>query len=257
MKKQNKQSQILDEKKLKRIEKNLGVSFKNRDILIQALIHRSWLNENFNPKHRESNERLEFLGDAILEFWVTKKLFFMFPKLPEGSLTNIRAALVRTETLAQKAKSIGLNKYLLLSRGEEKNGGRKNISILADALEEMIGVIFEDAGLNATEKFLGRLLNKELREKGEKGDIKDAKTKLQEISQAKFKETPIYQLVDQSGPDHHKVFTSAVLIGKKKVATGKGASKQESQEKAASKALTLIQKKIKIAKGKVKGGRNA
>jgi ribonuclease-3 len=257
MKRQAKPNQILNEKKLKGIEQDLGVSFQNRDILIQALIHRSWLNENFDPKHRKSNERLEFLGDAVLEFWVTKNLFFMFPKLPEGSLTNIRAAIVRTESLAQKAKDIGLNKYLLLSRGEERNGGRENISILADALEAMIGAIFQDAGLKATEKFLSRLLNKELRKKGKKGDIKDAKTKLQEISQAKFKETPIYKLIDQFGPDHQKMFTSAVLIGKKKIATGKGGSKQESQEKAASKALTLIQKKIKIAKRKNEGDQNA
>lgn len=253
MRKQKRESYPKTKKELGSLQKTLGVKFNTPNLLIQALIHRSWLNENPDSSFRESNERLEFLGDAVLEFWVTQKLFLLFPKLPEGSLTNIRSAIVRTENLAQKAKKIGLNRHLLLSRGEEKNGGRENPSILADSFEAIIGAIFQDSGWPKTERFLNRLLGNDIKEMGELGDIKDAKTMLQELSQAKFKKTPTYKLINQSGPDHKKVFTSAVVIGNRKIAEGKGRSKQESEEKAAQKALTLLKKRIKITQA-IKNG---
>lgn len=225
-----------------KLEEKIGYRFKKKTLLEEALTHRSWLNEHSQEK-RSSNERLEFLGDAVLELWITKNLFFLFPSLPEGKLTNLRTALVRTETLAAKASTIGLGKFLFLSRGEEKNQGRTNPSILADAFEALIGAIFVDGGEKASEKFLKKFFLKELKEKGRKGEIKDAKTKFQEIAQAKFKITPTYQVVKETGPDHHKFFKVALLLGKKKIATAGGWSKQEAEEKAAAKGLSLLEKR--------------
>lgn len=229
--------------KIKNLEKNLKVTFKNSAILENSLIHRSWINEHRNQK-KESNERLEFLGDAILEFWTTKTLFSLFPDLPEGALTNIRASIVCTENLAEKSKSLKLGKYLLLSRGEERNQGRENPSILADLFESIVGAIYLDSGLLKTEKFLSRTFLKELRTKGEKGDIKDAKTKFQEIAQAEYKSTPTYKVIKEFGPDHQKKFRVAAYLNNKEIAQGKGASKRTAEEAAAQEALTIVKNKV-------------
>jgi len=230
---------------LLRLEKLLGVKFHSLEILNQALIHRSWINEHREEK-KESNERLEFLGDAVLEFWVTKTLFFLFPHLPEGSLTNIRSHLVCTENLAKKSRRLSLHRYLLLGKGEEQEGGREKPTLLADAFEAVVGAIFVDQGIKQTEKFLAANFLGELKELGERGDVKDAKTLFQELTQKENKITPHYRVIKEEGPEHKKVFQVAVYVGEKKIATGKGRSKKEAEEEAAKKALTLTRKESKI-----------
>lgn len=228
---------------LKNLEKKLGVTFKDSNLLKKSLTHRSWINEN-SDRSKESNERLEFLGDAILEFWTTKKLFNYFPKLTEGALTNIRASLVCTDNLSEKSKELDLGKYLLLSRGEERNLGRENPSILADLFEAIIGAIYTDSGLIEVEKFLSRTLIEEIKIRGGAGDIKDAKTKFQEISQAKYKITPTYKILNETGPDHKKYFQVGTFLEDKKIAQGKGQSKRVAEEVAAQKALTIIKNQV-------------
>jgi len=229
----------------KQLEKRLKIKFRCLDNLKKALIHRSWVNEHksLNP---ESNERLEFLGDAVLELWVTKTLFRLFPHLPEGSLTNIRASLVCTENLAQKSKRLGLDQALFLGRGEEQGGGRNNPSLLADVFEAVVGAIFTDGGLKKADAFLEKIFLKELVRAGKKGDIKDAKTLLQERVQEEKKNPPRYQIISESGPDHQKKFRVAVLVDRKRLAVGEGHSKKEAEEAAARKALTNYPKLSKI-----------
>jgi len=231
--------------KIKQLEKKLKFKFNDPWLLKNALVHRSWVNEN-RKSGLANNERLEFLGDAILGFWVTKKLFNLFPKLPEGSLTNIRASLVRTENLARKSKELGIDQALMLGKGEEQGGGRENISLLADVFESVLGAIFLDQGLAKTEKFLSRILLVELKKAGEKGDIKDAKTMLQETIQENNKITPRYQVLKEIGPEHHKIFHIGVYVGKNKLATGQGHSKKEAEEAAAAQGLTVLRKDSKI-----------
>ncbi len=231
--------------KAKQLEKRLKVKFKDIRNLEKALIHRSWVNEN-RKKGLESNERLEFLGDAILEFWTTRNLYHFFPKLPEGSLTNIRAALVRTENLALKSQELEINQALLLGKGEEQAGGGNNPSLLADVLEAVLGAIFLDQGLAGAENFLNRFFLTDLKRLGEKGDIKDAKTLLQEKIQERQKVTPRYQVLKETGPEHNKVFEVGVYVGKRKLATGSGRSKKEAEEVAAGQGLTQYKKQATI-----------
>ncbi len=229
--------------KLTELEEKLGVKFKNQTLLKKALIHRSYLNEA-KEKSLQSNERLEFLGDAVLELWTTQELFNRFPQLPEGVLTNIRAALVCTESLARAAQKLGLGQYLYLSRGEDKSGGRQNPSLLADTFEAVTGAIYLDQGWPQVQQFLDRHLLKKLIELGRSGDIKDAKTKLQEIIQAERRITPHYRILREEGPDHAKIFTAAVYFHDQQIALGQGQSKRAAEEAAAQKALTLIKNKI-------------
>lgn len=231
---------------LEKLEKIIGVKFNNQDLLINALVHRSWLNENKSQKYT-SNERLEFLGDAVLELWATKNLFEKFPQLPEGSLTNIRAAVVRTESLAQKARNMNLGKYLFLSKGENEGGGRENDSLLADTFEALVGAIFLDQGQKKAEKFLDKNLLSDLKSWGKQGDIKDNKTILQETVQSIQKITPYYQIIKQKGPDHEKQFVVGVYFGDKQIATGEGKSKREAEEEAARHALTIVNKLVKLS----------
>lgn len=236
----------LDEKTLTKLEETVGVKFINQNLLINSLIHRSWLNENRSQEFT-SNERLEFLGDAVVELWATKNLFKKFPQLPEGSLTNIRAAVVRTESLAQKARDMNLGKYLFLSKGENEGGGRENDSLLADTFEAVVGAIFLDQGQEKAEKFLDKNLLFELESWGEQGDIKDNKTILQETVQSTQKITPYYQIIEQKGPDHEKRFVVGVYFGNKQMATGEGKSKREAEEEAAQRALTIVNKLVKLS----------
>ncbi len=230
---------------LNQLEKIIGIEFRNKNLLKTALIHRSWLNEHKNQQI-ESNERLEFLGDAVIELWATEHLFSKYPQLSEGSLTNIRAAVVRTETLAKKAQQLKLGQFMLLSRGEEKSGGRKNLSLLADLFEALVGAIYYDQGITKTKAFLDNLLLFDIKHWGEKGNVKDSKTLLQEIVQAKYKITPYYKVLKQKGPDHNKSFLVAVFFGKKQICFGEGRSKQEAEENTARKALTILEKTSKI-----------
>ncbi len=219
-----------------KFEKEIGITFKNRDLLKQALCHRSYLNENpkFNLDH---NERLEFLGDAVLELLITEHLYLNYPDKPEGDLTSWRASLVNTKILAETAKEINLNKYLLMSKGEEKENGRLRQSNLANVFEALIGAIYLDLGYNTCYKFVEERLIKKLSEIIEKGLYKDSKSLFQEEAQSKESITPIYKVVKESGPDHKKRFVMAVFLEDKVVAEGEGASKQEAEEKAAENAL--------------------
>lgn len=229
---------------LTKLQKQLGIKFRNQALLKQALIHRSYLNET--EQDLNSNERLEFLGDAVLELWTTETLFEDFPELSEGILTNIRAAVVCTTSLAETAKKLNLGKYLFLSKGEVQGKGRENTSLLANTFEAVVGAIYLDQGKKNANKFLDKNLGKKLNKLGKKGDIKDAKTLLQEIAQEKEKITPEYQTLDETGPDHDKTFTSGVFLGESQIAVGEGKSKREAEENAAGKALTIINKKGKI-----------
>lgn len=214
--------------------------FQNKELLDQALTHRSWVNENRNV--RNHNERLEFLGDAVLEFIVSKELFKKFPEKEEGYLTALRANLVNTANLARVAKNLGLGEKIYLSHGEEESGGRKNPSLLADTLEAVIGALFLDSGIEATNRFIKKMLLSEVAEKI-KRPLKDFKSRLQEHVQAKGLPTPKYQVVEEVGPDHAKEFVVKVKVDGKSLGVGRGKSKNEASQKAAEAALKRIKEK--------------
>ncbi len=217
-------------------EKKIGRSFKNSRLLEQAFTHRSYLNENRQPG-REHNERLEFLGDAVLELVVTEFLFAKYPDKAEGELTAVRAALVNTVSISAAATKLGMNDYLLLSRGEAKDTGRARAIILANAFEAMIGAIYLDAGYDAAKDFIAQQLFAMADEVVEKKTWQDAKSKFQELAQEQSGITPSYQMLQQSGPDHDKRFVVGAFIGQEKIAQGEGRSKQEAEQAAAEKAL--------------------
>ncbi len=226
--------------KINLLQEKIKVKFKNPQFLILALTHRSYLNENRQLK--SSNERVEFLGDAILEYWVSQKLYSLFPDFDEGQLTNLRSLIVCTENLADISSSFNLGSFILLSRGEDSHDGRLNISLLADTLESLIGAIHLDQGYKATEKFLNRFFDKNIKTLSQKNIYKDAKSLFQEIAQSKRGITPSYQLISQSGPDHQKIFKIGLYLDEKLIATGQGNSKQKAEEGAATKATTLLRK---------------
>lgn len=220
------------------LEKKLNLEFKNKDFLIQAFVHRSYLNEtpDFYLSH---NERLEFLGDAVLELVVTEYLYRNYPQKSEGELTNWRAALVNAKILAAVAQDLDFNKFLLLSRGEEKEMGKARQYILADVFEATIGSIYLDQGYKACQDFIKRYLIKELPEIIEKELYKDNKSRFQEEAQERVKITPTYKVLEEWGPDHAKHFIVGVFWEETLVATGEGSSKQEAEEEAAKKALEI------------------
>lgn len=218
------------------LEKKLNLKFKNKDLLIQAFCHRSYLNENpdFYLAH---NERLEFLGDAVLELVVTKYLYKKYPKKPEGELTNWRASLVNAKILSETARDLGFNDFLLLSRGEAKEMGKARQYILANTFEALIGSIYLDQGIESCRKFIEKNLIKELPRIIEKGLFKDAKSRFQEESQERVGITPTYKVLEEWGPDHAKHFIIGVFLKQKLVAKGEGSSKQEAEVEAAKNAL--------------------
>ncbi len=215
--------------------KKLGINFKNINLLKTALTHRSYLNEH-RGKNLEHNERLEFLGDAVLELATTRYLYSHFDK-PEGELTNLRAALVKGESLAKISEELNINNFLFLSRGEKKTNGRSHNYILADALEAIIGAIYLDQGFSATEKFITKHIIKELPAIIDNQLYRDSKSLFQEKAQEKMGVTPNYKLIAESGPDHNKHFKVGAYLGSSLVAEGKGESKQEAQQDAATKSL--------------------
>jgi ribonuclease-3 len=217
-------------------ETKIGVGFKDKRLLETAFTHRSYLNENRRPG-AEHNERLEFLGDAVLELAVTEFLYKKYPEKPEGELTALRAALVNTVSISDAATKLGMNEYLLLSRGESKDTGRARGIILANAFEALIGAIYLDQGYTPAYGFIDAQLFHKTDEVVEKRLWQDAKSRLQELAQEKLAVTPTYNLVDQSGPDHDKIFTVAAHLGREKIALGEGRSKQEAEQDAAQKAL--------------------
>lgn len=219
---------------LQQLQKKLGIKFNNPDLLEQAFIHRSYLNEHQSPLGH--NERLEFLGDAVLELIVTEYLYQKFTDKPEGELTALRAALVRRETLKEIADELEFHKYLKLSRGEAKSATNQ-IAILANTVEAVIGAIFLDQGIPAAEKFIHQFMLPKTAEIINSQTYIDAKSHLQEIAQEKESYTPTYKVISESGPDHNKTFEVAVFIGNKEWGRGTGNSKQTAEMAAASNAL--------------------
>jgi len=218
------------------LEKKLDLKFKNKDLLIQAFTHRSYLNENpdFYLSH---NERLEFLGDAVLELVVTEYSYQSYPDKPEGELTNWRAALVNAKMLANVAQELGFNGFVLLSRGEEKEIGKARLYILANAFEALIGAIYLDQGYKNCQEFIKKHLLRKLPEIIKKGLYRDVKSRFQEEAQERAKTTPTYKVLDEWGPDHAKHFIVGVFLEEELIAKGEGSSKQEAEEDAAREAL--------------------
>ncbi len=218
---------------------SLNINFNDDKLLIQAFTHRSYLNEA--GKHQVSNERLEFLGDAILSYQVSNHLYHLYPDKPEGFLTNIRSLIVKTETLAQVAQELDFGKYLLLSKGEEKGGGRSNISLLADTYEAFLGSLFLDQGMTAANLFLEKTLFQQIPNLVKTKLYTDYKSRLQEKVQETSNNSPIYQVVKTAGPDHNKIFWVVVVIDGRKYEIGQGKSKQEAEQQAAEKTLEKMQ----------------
>lgn len=227
-------------KDLTKLQHQLNINFKNRDLLKHAFIHRSYLNEADEPD-LTSNERLEFLGDAVLELITSKYLYNKYTSRPEGELTAIRAALVRTESLAQEAKRLDFGQYLKLSKGEEESGGREREYILANTFEAFTGALYLDRGYEETSKFIHKQLLYKTEQIVEKKLYLDAKSLFQEITQEKLGVTPVYKLIDERGPDHNKEFKMGAYINNKLIQTGIGNSKQAGEEEAARKALEQLE----------------
>lgn len=217
----------------------IGVTFNDLDLLKQALTHRSFINEQPEAE-LEDNERLEFLGDAVLDFVAADMLYRRFPEMDEGELTRLRSALVRTEALAALALDCNIGAYIYIGKGEETSGGRTRTNNLCRAFEAVIGAIYLDQGLGAVESFLLPRLTRLQAEVIEEALHKDARSRLQEWSQAHLSITPSYRLLSASGPDHNKEFLIEVLIGDRVVATGTGRSKQAASQSAAQAALILV-----------------
>lgn len=223
------------------LEQKINIEFKNKNLLKEALTHRSYINENvdWDVPH---NERLEFLGDAVLELAVTRNLYDNYPKLAEGDLTNLRAALVNYQILSRIAKNIDLEDSLYLSKGGAKETERAKDVIVANAFEALIGAIYLDGGYDAAETFIKKYVLAMTKEVMDKKLYKDPKSLLQEIIQEKMKATPEYQVIKEEGPDHNKVFEVGVYFDGKLSGEGKGFSKQEAEVEAAKDALQKLTK---------------
>lgn len=223
------------QKKLAAFEKKADVTFKNQELITTAFTHRSYLNES--KSSGEHNERLEFLGDAVIELVVTHHLFERFPNTHEGDLTAYRASLVNAVTLGSIAEHLGMNDCLLLSRGEAKDTGRARATILANTFEAVVGALYLDQGYGAAEQFVVVHVLSHIDEIIKNGSWKDAKSKFQEFAQATYGTTPKYETVSAEGPDHDKRFVVSVSVNETVVATGVGKSKQEAEQAAADAAL--------------------
>ena len=218
------------------MENKLGVKFQNPDLLKESLTHRSYLNENpsWSLPH---NERLEYLGDAVLELAVSENLFTKYPTYAEGQLTLLRASLVNYQFLSKVAQELELHKYLYLSRGEEKDTSRARDVILANAIEAVIGAIYIDQGFPPVVSFVKNYILSKAGAVVENGLYKDPKSMLQEIIQENKKITPVYKVLGEFGPDHQKIFRVGAFVGTEKVAEGEGPSKQDAEIDAAKNAL--------------------
>lgn len=217
-------------------EEQIGINFKDKNLIKQAFVHRSYLNENRNFPIGH-NERLEFLGDAVLELVVTEDLFSRFPEKNEGEMTSLRSALVNATTLYRVADNLGVNDFLYLSRGESKDTGRARQYILANTIESIIGAIYMDQGYDASKKFIHDHITPLIEEIIEEGSWIDAKSLFQEKAQEAFGATPAYKTIKESGPDHDRRFTVGVYIKSDLIATGEGDSKQAAEQRAARAAL--------------------
>ena len=219
-------------------EKKIKVTFKDNNLLKQAFTHRSFINENPGAK-LSHNERLEFLGDAVLELIVTDFLYKKYPHYAEGELTALRSALVNAIIISEIAADIGMNDYLLLSKGEAKDSGKARQYILANTYEALVGAMYLDAGYETTNKFITKTLLPKTEEIVNKKLWRDAKSLVQEKAQEFVLVTPAYKVLQQSGPDHDKHFTVGIYFGANLIAEGKGKSKQEAEQSAALAALKI------------------
>lgn len=213
----------------------LDLKFKNPQILKLAFIHRSYLNENKEAK--ESNERLEFLGDAVLSFIISAYLYSLHPNDTEGDLTNLRSYIVKTESLAQASKELELGKYLRMSKGEELSGGRENTQLLANTFEALLGAIYLDQGIEEAKLMVKKFLLPNFENELKIGPPKDAKSRLQEVVQQSSKRSPHYKILGTKGPDHLRTFRVGVFINDREFGQGEGNSKQDAEEMAAKNAL--------------------
>jgi ribonuclease-3 len=221
------------------LQKTLEIIFRNLSLLEQALVHSSYINENPDCALGH-NEKLEFLGDAVLGFYIAEKLYQDYPDASEGEMTRFRAALVSRDTLARVAKGIKLGDFLYLGRGEESSGGRQKKPNLAGALEAVIAAVYLDQGENITRDFIIRILDRELKRVNQQDTVIDYKSKLQEIIQSRYQTTPGYRLVSERGPDHDKTFTVEVMVNETVLGKGIGKSKKEAETEAARSALEKL-----------------
>jgi len=220
----------------KQLKKNFNFTWKNEDLLKESLTHSSYLNEH-RREEKHHNERLEFLGDAVLELVSSIYLYKKFPEEQEGFLTNLRAALVNTDSLTLVSKKLGINKYLRLSKGESKNITSSSSAILADALEAVIGAIYLDQGLDMADDFIVRNIMSRYQEVVQEHSYRDSKSLFQEMAQERFRKTPKYKTLGSSGPDHNKIFKVGLYLGEEEISEGSGKSKQEAEENAAKNGL--------------------
>ena len=223
---------------LDELQTTIGLTFHDKELLTRAFVHRSHLNEAKDV--HISNERLEFLGDAVLSFLTSHYLYEQYPEFPEGTLTNIRSSLVKTDSLADVAGKLHLGELLLLSHGEESSGGRNNPSLLADAFEALLGAIYLDAGIESAKSLLTTFLFPRAKTIVESKSYIDYKSLLQEIIQQKSRVSPTYQVVKSEGPDHAKTFWVEAVAEGKTLGSGSGRSKQDAEQKAAANALEKI-----------------
>lgn len=217
-------------------EEKIGIEFKNKDLLKQAFTHRSYINENQGVSTGH-NERLEFLGDAVLELVTTEELYGRFPGKPEGELTSIRAALVNTNSISDAAREWGANDFLLLSKGESKDTGKARSYILANTFEAIVGAIYLDSGYQNAKKFIADSLFDGVEKIVKEKTYIDSKSLVQEKAQEVVGVTPSYDVISETGPDHDKNFTIGIYFGEELIAKGKGKSKQEAEQDAARNAL--------------------
>jgi len=220
------------------LQDTLGYHYQNPQLLQTALTHRSYLNEDRSVP--QSNERSEFLGDAILELVTSEFLYLKYPQSPEGELTSLRAKIVQTRTLATLAQEIGIGDYLRMSKGEKASGGMTNASLLADTIEAIIGSMYLDGGLHVVKDFIHKFLLDKYENIIKIAEVEDWKSRLQELVQAKGDIAPTYQVIKEEGPDHDRIFTIQVNYFQQPQETGTGKSKQNAQQAAARKALEKL-----------------
>lgn len=228
----------------KTLEKTLGTTFNNQDLLLTSLTHRSYLNEH-KDENLVNNERLEFLGDAVLELIISVHLFETYPERPEGELTSFRSAVVRTESLAEASKELGVGQYLRMSKGEFESGGSDKDYLLANTYESVLGAIYMDKGYEECKKFVFKTLVPKIADIVKNRSDIDSKTKIQELIQYQYKVTPTYDVLNENGPDHDKTFTVGVKIEDELIGKGQGTSKQKAEEEAATEGIKFLLKKHK------------
>ncbi len=228
-------------RQLESLQKKIKVKFSNKSLLNRSLVHRSYVNES--GYSNKDNERLEFLGDSVLALVVNEYLFKRFENYKEGDLAKIKSAVVSESTLAKVASELNLGSYILMGKGEECTGGRFRESILANTMEALIGAMYLDAGLKVTRKCILSLLKKDIERIDQLSYLRDPKTTLQELVQKKYKAQPVYEIVEERGPDHQKEFTVRLVINGNEVSRGKGNSKRKAEVEAARLVLERIHEK--------------